>query len=241
MAEDIRGPKQRRRLYIANPDPDDVLEDRDDDSRNITKGYHQDATNIYNGWYPATVYPSRPSLSTPSRYIPPLSTDLSNLTTNNNQSHPGLSPSNTSSPAAEESTPPPSTPGLPAQPIDSLNLEGQQQDPQSTINTERVSADLPSSRGSKFPRNLVTAPQQHAKGPRPVDSHGRRPRPTPTVTTTDIGTPSANTPVSNQSTLSLSLSADKSDVNKLLIVVTADSERYVTVDITGAKKCRFYS
>lgn len=231
MADDLRGPKFRRRLYIANPDPDDPSEDRDyDPPTTITHGYHHDAnaTNFYGGWYPGSVYAAtRPSPSTPSRYIPPLSTV--NLTTmqSNSHSHPGLSPSNTSSPAAEESTPPPSTPGLPPQSNDPVNNDIPQQDPQGT---ERSSSESLICRAGKIPRNITSAPQQHAKGPRPADTYIRRPRPSPTVPTQD-----ASTPTINSANSSLSISSDKSDVNKLLIVVTADSERYVTVDITGAK------
>jgi hypothetical protein len=52
-----------------------------------------------------------------------------------------------------------------------------------------------------------------------------------------VSTPDVNTPTSTVGTPASG--ADKSDLNKLLIVVTADSERYVTVDITGANNAAF--
>ncbi|KAK2461990.1 hypothetical protein APHAL10511_006453 [Amanita phalloides] len=164
MLDDPRAPKHRRRLYIANPDPDDVLDVRDDGSpHRPSYPYHTWSSPIH-----------------PPRFIPPLATtNLSALLT---------PPSD--SPAADD----------PSLPPDPLPL-----------------------RPPKFARSLA----QHAKGPRPADPHARRPRVSPTVSALDT-IHSASTP-----------GADKSDINKLLIVVTADSERYVTVDITGARHAAF--
>ncbi|KAF8632574.1 hypothetical protein AX15_001784 [Amanita polypyramis BW_CC] len=230
MLDDPRGPKYRRRLYIANPDPDDTFDDRDDDHRNAAHSY-QDPSHYHPNWFPGPVNASHHSPPTPSRYIPPLSTPnfIAIGATNPAHAGPGLSPSNASSPAADESTPPPSTPGLPVQSIDPVNADLTQPEFLNAIHNDRSTADSQPSRSGKFTRTLG---QLHAKGPRPADPHGRRLRISPTV-------PAQETMTSAATYSTPTTATDKSDVNKLLIVVTADSERYVTVDITGAKNAAF--
>ncbi|KAF8640370.1 hypothetical protein AX17_000041 [Amanita inopinata Kibby_2008] len=232
MSDDTRGPKQRRRLYIANPDPDDVVVNSDDDAantRHFNSGYHDSSPYQYNSWYPPPppLIPHQ-SLPTPARYIPPLSTTDLTAASSSSQTHPhpGLSPSNTNSPAADESTPPPTTPGLPPQPIDPVNVDLPPKDPYS----ERTQIDAQPCRPNKLSR---TPFQQQGRGPRPAESHSRWPRTSPTVSPPDTYIP-VPSHIATPTT-----ATDKSDTNKLLIVVTADSERYVTVDITGARNAAF--
>ncbi|PFH50794.1 hypothetical protein AMATHDRAFT_144238 [Amanita thiersii Skay4041] len=233
MSDDPRATRLRRRLYIANPDPDDVDNSDDDptNTRNINLSYH-DSTNYQNtSWYPTPPYP--PHQSPPlSRYPPPLFTSDLAPVPPQNQSHPGLSPSNTSSPAAEESTPPPTTPGLPPPPIDPVNNDMQTQEPSISVYVERTPIDTANCRPIKTIR--ASPFHQQGRGPRPAESHPRRPRTSPTTTIPDL-----HTPTSSQISTTLTPTIDKSETGKLLIVVTADSERYVTVDITGAKNAAF--
>lgn len=100
MSEDLRAPKGRRVLYVANPD-----EDSDERRPPYTTPIHQP---YYDRGYPRAHQPR-----------PPLTTDINTTPVHPYQSSnpPLSSPSSASSPAAE-STPPPSTPGLPVPPVD---------------------------------------------------------------------------------------------------------------------------
>ncbi|KAF8350145.1 MAP kinase [Amanita rubescens] len=214
MLDDLRGPRHRRRLYIANPDPDDAIDDRDDEPPAERYGYYPH----YN-WTNPVYVPQQHSPPTPSRYNPPLTAVVTN-----NISHPRPSPDH--SPAPDDS--PPALPPLPHDPsTPDLPLSDL-----STPPADRSTSDPTHSWSARSFRTLTSPAQQHTRGPRPVDPLARRPRVSPTVSV-----PDTNTPTSAHATLTPA--ADKSDLNKLLIVVTADSERYVTVDISGAKNAAF--
>lgn len=122
MSEDARAFKVRRVLYVANPGSDSDEASEEDRRKPPPRApYVPPARNRY----PA----SSPALNTQKVSIPhshpnppPIDTSSSHPSfaqPNFHLAHPSLSsPSSTSSPAAEESTPPPSTPGLPAPPVD---------------------------------------------------------------------------------------------------------------------------
>lgn len=149
----------------------------------------------------------------------PLTTNVSH----HSSSHPSLSsPSSTSSPAADESTPPPSTPGLSIPPVD-LSTDPTIQEPVIASHTnDRNLSDGPqitiTSRKGKFLQTLKSPFQSHSRHQRPtIDTPPKRPRTSPTVSIPD----------SSNATSAVS--------DKVLIVVTTDSDWYVTVDISSAK------
>ncbi|KAJ3487137.1 hypothetical protein NLJ89_g11743 [Agrocybe chaxingu] len=167
---------------------------------------------------PAPTYSySRPSTSQPSYLTTENIHPVASNGTHYQQSYPPLSPDSAGSPAAESSTPPPSTPGLQA-PSPSVELQTRVESPSKVLSPpdvnyyERTSKET--SRKSKF-QALIKAP--FGGRPRPPDSNSsRRHRTSPTAATPD----SYTSPSSASSTI---------------IFVTADSERYVTVSISGAK------
>jgi hypothetical protein len=229
MSEDVKG---RRVLYIANPGSDS-----------------EGSEDVPVQTYTHPLRPNRPaSKPIPAYHQPPapLTTNLpSNHVSHHSSSHPSLSsPSSTSSPAAEESTPPPSTPGLPIPPVD-LSSDGPVQEPAIASNSnERNFSDGPqittTSRKGKLLRVLGSPFSRHPRPP--IDTLSKRPRTvchfmiyttnsahffcfvflsffflqSPTVSTPDHLTPNSVIP------------------DKVLIVVTTDSDWYVTVDISNA-------
>ncbi|RDB28565.1 MAP kinase kinase kinase mkh1 [Hypsizygus marmoreus] len=219
MSEDARTKGRTRYLYVANPGSDS---DSEDDSRrnNLT------AQPIY---LSNPLRPNRPPQKPhPSYHHPPtpLTTNLpSNHPPYHPSSHPSSSsPSSTSSPAAEESTPPPSTPGLPVPPVD-LSSDGPSiHDPAIVSHAnDRPVVEAPhipiSRKGNKILQTLKSPFRaQHSRGM--VDVPPKRPRTSPTVSTPDSVT---------------SLSSNATVSGKVLIVVTTDSDWYVTVDISGAR------
>lgn len=215
MSEDVKG---RRVLYIANPGSDS--EESEDDPRST---------------YTHPLRPNRPTPKCNTAYHHPLLP--SNHVSHHSSSHPSLSsPSSTGSPAAEESTPPPSTPGLPIPPVD-LSSDGPVQEPVIASNSnDRNLIDAPqittTSRKGKLLRALGSPFSRHQRPA--IDTPSKRPRTvcsfnlfndsphflhlqSPTVSTPDSCHPNSAIP------------------DKVLIVVTTDSDWYVTVDISNAK------
>ena len=163
MLDDPR--RHRRRLYIANPDPDEVLDTRDDDEPAARLAYADPAHYHYH--WPSPVYQSHLSPAAPSHYIPPLAAVVTA-----NIAHPAPSPPSTS-PAADDSSSPPPLPALP-QPDPSapdpalLDL--------APPSADRSASDAVPPWSGRVLRSLGSPPHQHARGPRPVDPHARRPR-----------------------------------------------------------------
>lgn len=234
MSEDARGAKGRTRvLYVANPDSDGSEED------------HMGNLATQPAYNPT---PRRP-YHLPSKPLPlyhnqptPLTTDLPlNNTPHHPSSHPSLSsPSSTSSPAAEESTPPPSTPGLPIPPTDMSGDGPTNQEPAiATHSNDRVVVDNPQVTTSRKGKLFQTLKSPfHSRHHRPVaDSSQKRPRtvckytpPSSAAHLHFIQSPTVSTPDSYTS-----LNSTATVSGKVLIVVTTDSDWYVTVDISGAK------
>ncbi|GLB36061.1 putative ste ste11 protein kinase [Lyophyllum shimeji] len=209
MSEDARGAKGRTRvLYVANPGSES---DGSDDDQQA----HLPVQPVYQPLRPNRP-PQRPQLPYPS-----LTTHLPH----HPSSHPSLSsPSTSSSPAAEESTPPPTTPSLPVPPADlAADAQTHHEPAIAAHSNDRHTADGPqitTSRKGKFIQTLKSP--FHSRHNRPhADSFPRRPRTSPTVSTSDS--------VSSLGTVS----------GKVLIVVTTDSDWYVTVDISGAPNAAF--
>ncbi|TFK41254.1 hypothetical protein BDQ12DRAFT_432162 [Crucibulum laeve] len=237
MSEDVRTARSRRVLYIANPGSGDSDDGSEDDRRPRRPNGHVGYPSSYKRQPPHLPTSQSPQKPIQSYNQPPkLTTDLTatSYTTPHyqpSQSHPPLSsPSSTSSPAAEESTPPPSTPGLQVPPIDLPGEGSSLQDNVSvSVFTDRGGSDGAQSSTSRTGKLLqhLKSPFSH-RGPRPpAESSPRRPRTSPTVSTPDSYT----------STSSYGSTSTVSD--RVLIVVTADSERYVTVDVSGAKNAAF--
>ncbi|KAF9015072.1 hypothetical protein BDQ17DRAFT_1268604 [Cyathus striatus] len=229
MSEDPSRRRPKVHYYVANPSSGES-DDSDDTSPHASSVPHPPyAPSSYS--YPNNLSqgPSnRPSQ--PYNYPPKLTTDL-HVNYPHYQpslSHPSLSsPSSTSSPAQEE-TPPPTTPGLQSSSVDppSESPSFPHDTPASSSSLhERPVLDIAHSSTSRAGKLL-----QHIKspfvtrGPRAQgESAPRRPRTSPTVSTPD----------SYSSTSSYASSATVS--GRVLIVVTVDFERYVTVDVSGAK------
>ncbi|KAJ6604566.1 MAP kinase [Mycena vulgaris] len=147
--------------------------------------------------------------------LPPTPSPLTTRVPHYPSSHPSLSsPSSTSSPAQDESTPPPSTPGV-SQPALDLLADTPTDLPPFPYPDRTESA-------TDKPRPLRTTPFNLR--PRPLAASPRRPTSSPT----------ASTPDSYSSHTSNSTVSDR-----VLILVTADSERYVNVDISGATNPAF--
>lgn len=158
MLDDVRAPRHRRRLYIANPDPDDALDDRDDEPSADRYGYYPN----YNWSNPVYTVPQHSPPSS-SRYLPPLAAVVTN-----NISHPRTSPDR--SPAPDDS--PPAVPPLPHDPS-TPDLPLPDLSPPSA---DRSTSDPAPSWSARSFRTLGSPPQLHARGPRPVDPYARRPR-----------------------------------------------------------------
>jgi hypothetical protein len=178
MSEDARAVKGRRLLYyIANPSSD-------------SEGSEDDPTRIQSANTPQSAYihtPLRPNRP-PARCNPPLHHQPAPLTTNlpsnhvsHHSSHPSLSsPSSTSSPAAEESTPPPSTPGVSNPPVD-LSSDGPVHEPAiASHSNDRSMNDGPQitmTSRKKFLQTLKSPFQSHSRHQRPtIDTPLKRPR-----------------------------------------------------------------
>ncbi|KAJ7225597.1 MAP kinase [Mycena pura] len=191
MSEAGRRPR-RVQLYVANPGSD---ESDDESPRHYQySGYRYSPPPL-----PAAPPPSKLHTNLVQARLP-----------RHPSSHPSSlsSPSSTSSPAADESTPPPSTPGLSAQ---SLDL---------TTDPDPPGSDLPDIKHDKT----------HQFFKSPVNPLPRIPssRPTPS--------PTASTPDSFHASSHASTSVVS---DRVLILVTVDSERYVNVDISGATNPAF--
>ena len=173
MSEDARVAKGRRVLYIANPGSDS--EGSEDGPSCIHAAQHT---------YAHPLRPNRqsPKCNPPLHHQPaPLTTNLPSNHVSQHSSHPSLSsPSSTSSPAAEESTPPPSTPGLPIPPVD-LSGDGPVQEPLiASHNNDRHITDgqqitMPSRKG-KFLQTLKSPFQSHSRQRPTIDTPLKRPR-----------------------------------------------------------------
>ncbi|KAJ7103609.1 MAP kinase [Mycena belliarum] len=183
----ISARKARIQLFVANPGSDSS----DDE------GQRQDYSNLYR-YHPPPLPPNPAPLTTnllPARVPRYPSSHPSSLS----------SPSSTSSPAQDESTPPPSTPGLSGPALDLL-------------------ADSPSS------ADLTEIPSKPERLLHSVKApFNPRARP-PAAPRRPAASPTASTPDSySSSTVG----------DRVLILVTADSERYVNVDISGATNPAF--
>ncbi|KAF9455120.1 hypothetical protein P691DRAFT_17727 [Macrolepiota fuliginosa MF-IS2] len=215
--------KARRVLYVANPGSESD-EGSDEDRRRALHGRlgypthrRPPPSNVppYGAFKVSQSFPQPPTLTT-------------NFTPNNTQyqaSHPPLSsPSTSSSPAAEESTPPPSTPAVPVPHVDLPG--GTNTAPEMVISSstsDRGVIDVPQSSTARVAKHLPPAkPAFGSRGPRQADAAARRPKTSPTVPTPD----SYTSPSSNSSLTPVG--------ERVLIVVTSDSERFVTVDVSGA-------
>ncbi|KAF8168199.1 hypothetical protein B0H34DRAFT_792833 [Crassisporium funariophilum] len=232
MSEDARSTKVRKVLYVANPGSGDSDDASEDNRRARTNGH------VYPYRRPP---PQASSLSHQHRPTPSQPTILTtDLTVNNSHyqppPQPSLSPDSTGSPAAEESTPPPTTPSLHAHSA-SVDLPPKAESPSkpsSTPDSNNYNDRTPSEPTPQSTTFSTTSrkgrffqPFKAPFGSRPlrtsVDNNApRRPRTSPTVATPDSYT-------------SPSSVASTSAVPEKVIFATADSERYVTVDISGAK------
>jgi len=223
MSEDARGVKGRIRvLYVANPSSDSG--DSEEDRR-----AHLRAPPVYDHT-PLHRHRSPPAQHYHHHPPTPLTTSLP--ANHALYQHPSTSsPSSTSSPAADESTPPSSTPGL-AVP----DLAGDTPSPRdlsitATTADEHVAdgAQVPPSRGGKFLQTIKSSFQNH-RHPRPPPDNPKRPR--------TVGIPSSVAlPIFSCGVKSPTSAPDSATgiSSKVLIVVTTDSDWYVTVDISGAK------
>ncbi|KAF8078715.1 MAP kinase [Lyophyllum atratum] len=210
MSEDARGVKGRTRvLYVANPGSDS--DGSDDDHR-----AHLTAQPVF---HHQPLRPNRPAQKSQIPYTP-LTTHLPH----HPSSHPSLSsPSTSSSPAAEESTPPPTTPSLPVPPVDLTADALTPHDPAIAAHSIADGPQITTSRKGKFIQTLKSPFYNRHNRP-PAESSPRRPRTSPTVSTPDSVS---------------SLSSTGTVSGKVLIVVTTDSDWYVTVDISGAPNAVF--
>ncbi|KAL0951310.1 hypothetical protein HGRIS_008017 [Hohenbuehelia grisea] len=211
-----------RRLIVANPDNSD--EEQPTPSYPVPYQYPQHTPHFQTPSQP------RPYESPPA----PAPLKTTNLPTDRYQ-NPTPSPSNTSSPA-QESPPQPSTPGLPAPPTDPLTFE------HTTPTDHGISASYherhdnpPKSTSRKLLHTLN--PFNSHRYSSSQRSTSRRPATSPTVSTPD----------SYSSGSSISITASSSTytgpgiavAEKVIIIVTADGDRYLTVDISGAKDPAF--
>lgn len=106
MSEDARSTKVRKVLYVANPGSGDS-DDGSEDYRRRPSGH----AYPYRRSQQQVGLPSRQQRPTPSQPTI-LTTDLPLKNSNYQQPQPQLSPDSTGSTAANESTPPPTTPNL---------------------------------------------------------------------------------------------------------------------------------
>jgi len=116
MSEDARSTKGRKVLYVANPGSggsDDGSEDYHRRPNGHSYPYKRPHQQVYLASRQPRLTPSQP---------PILTTDLPLKNSNYQQPQPQLSPDSTGSPAADESTPPPTTPSLHA-PSASVDLQ----------------------------------------------------------------------------------------------------------------------
>ncbi|KAF8807311.1 Pkinase-domain-containing protein [Phlegmacium glaucopus] len=229
MSEDARSTKVKKVLYVANPDSGDS-EDGSEDYRRRPNGHGYP----YKGPQQQVYVASRQLRPTPSQPTI-LTTDLPLNNLVYQQPQPQLSPDSTGSPAADESTPSPTTPNLHA-PSASVDLPPRTDNPskpfsiadaKTSSSYDRASPNETThsitSRKGKFLQTLK-APF----GSRPlrtaVDNNSpQRCRTSPTVPTPEpITSPSSITPVSAAS-----------EVKK--IMATVDSERYVTVELNSTR------
>lgn len=248
MSEDAKtaASRARRILYVANPGSDS--EGSEEDNRQYTV-YPNAQAQSYNNLPPPL--PSPPTHSPHSakafapQYVPtPLTTNLPpdhGHHYQSSRSNPTLSsPSSTSSPAVE-STPPPSTPGLSAPPVD-LSGEGPASHEQpAPLHTNDRPEGVSTSRAGKILQTLKSPFHHRSSHQSRPSATSIPPRPatvrhpvcyamfptsllsqSPTVSTDSYSSPT------NQS-------SGSAIADKVLIVVTSDSERYLTVDISRAK------
>ncbi|KAF9462146.1 hypothetical protein BDZ94DRAFT_1262059 [Collybia nuda] len=217
MSEDPRGMKKSRVLYVVNPGPSGSDSDASDDGNSR----HRNVPQYINPTHPSSLHPNRlpPTPYLKFNHQPTLLN--TNLPSNNamlqSSSRPSLSSSSTtSSPVADESTPPPSTPGPTVPPVEFPSDSPSIQEPNVLHNNDRIMNDGPPITTSRRGKILQTlkSPFRHSKPT--LD----RPRTSPTVSTSD-----------SQSGATVA--------GKVLIVVTTDSDWYVTVDISGAKSAAF--
>ncbi|KAJ7596945.1 MAP kinase [Mycena floridula] len=161
-------------------------------------------------------YSSRNLPSIPTAAAPAITTNIRGP--RYQSSYPSLSspsPTTTSSPTAnEESTPPPSTPAVsaPAPVVDLVSdVTPAPESLTDPYSTARNdAAQLSASRSGKFPQTFKSLPKASPYNRSPTVSSPKRPSTSPT---------------------------DGAD--RTLILVTGDSERYVNVDITGARNPSF--
>lgn len=212
MSEDARGIKGRTRvLYVANPSSDSDGSEEGSQPQLLVQPVY-DRTPQHSRQNPPTHY---------SPYHPtPLTTSLHKGSLNTPSS-----PSSASSPAAEESTPPPSTPGVPVPPIDLPGDSSSSHDPSTAgAPLNKHGADtfqLPSPRKGKFLQSIKSTfhPTRNA---RTTGNFQKRSQMSPTAS------------IPPDSSLSVQSSTGTLP-GKVLIVVTTDSDWYVTVDVSGAK------
>ncbi|KII93880.1 hypothetical protein PLICRDRAFT_36100 [Plicaturopsis crispa FD-325 SS-3] len=216
-------PRPRRRLFVSNPDSD-----ADDDEKQ--------SGELHRPYCP----PPLPSPSTRSQYAqrpmpphyapPPLTTNLPPDTqhhSSSSRSNPTLSsPSTTDSPIIDiDSTPPPSTPGVSAPPVDLSGGDGPSRNEKPPA--QPFNEPCTPSRAM----NILDKVKSHLPRSHYSKSHSR-PHTSPTVSATEsnswISTPS-QTSASSKSTLS----------QPLLIIVTTDSEQYQKLDIKGASDAAY--
>lgn len=220
MSEDLRVGRRRNRYFIAN---------RGSDSEGGSDEEFSDRRRLPSPAYHG-LHPPHPSNS--PHYPPILTTDFAPKHTQDFSSHPSLSsPSSASSQAADESTPPPATPGstlsLPPSSSPPVPIKLPQQPHESIPYTERHNSgdNLQPSRAKHYMTRLFDRGAQRA----PVDSSslGRRPRTSPGVSTTEPQPSSSYT-----STTSAMLHLDG-----LLICVSTDSDpdRLNIVPLSGVK------
>ncbi|EAU93145.2 STE/STE11 protein kinase [Coprinopsis cinerea okayama7 len=222
MSEDVRNGKIHGRKYFVANRGSDSENDSDDDN---------DKPPIFNSYHYSAPYHSKPPPTDPYDHHPPaLRTDLGSSYVQDHNHRPSLSsPSSLSSHAADESTPPPPTPGvslplaspptIPAKPVHPLH--------EALPINDRHYPDVhqTSARGGTVTNMLTNLRNwRHGSTPRtPVEaSAARRPRTSPSVSTPDSA-------VSSNSNLP--------NPDKILICVTteADPERLNIVDVSGAK------
>lgn len=176
MSEVSRGARARG-FIITNRGSDS--EDSDDDDNIYARRSNNTGYAPYSYQPPPLPNPPKPQPSIPT----PLTTNLMPTRVPRYQtSHPSLSsPSSTSSPAAEESTPPPSTPGLPPAPVD-LFSDGPTSQPSAAdlhpvTRTDRNDySQISTSRTGKFMQTLKSPFHHKPNLPRPpTGSSPRRP------------------------------------------------------------------
>ncbi|KAL1754676.1 MAP kinase [Schizophyllum commune] len=220
MADDVRASKARNRiLYVANRGSDSESDDDQPYGRRLPSTSHYQAQYSYQ----PPPLPPQPSPPNP-KPLPQITTAMMPPPSAGYQtSHLSLSsPSSTSSHAADESTPPPTTPNVLQPPFD-LKGEGQSNlDPVVVAHADRVE------RNDAHPQNYYR-PHYPAYNSTPrLPSQGSSQRDSMSPTTPDSY--GSNSSYASSSTTVAS---------KVSILVTLDSERYVTVDISGAKDAAF--